>query len=229
MFANNITSLTLQLRSAILSAINGKLTFTSPKVDFNATPNGFICQPSFKYKNEDQWEGLLTRFSLKADGSIDDPLGVNPNKTLSFNEMLNIRSSLASMASGRKIWTVDDGIDNPASGPNKNNNFDPEYITSKGDNMVEDSTYNVMMGSNTHLGKRDVARIMKYMRGQDMFDSNSDCSASTDAISYTDNCYTEEKGGTTAPLLYKLNDLYNSTPGYIGKPSAAYPKCTMLF
>ena len=84
MFANNITSLTLQLRSAILAAINGKLTFNSPKVDFNSTPNGFICQPSFKYKEEDQWEGLLTRFSLKADGSIDDPTGAILQKQFIF-------------------------------------------------------------------------------------------------------------------------------------------------
>jgi len=221
MFANNITSLTLQLRSAILSAINGKLTFTSPKVDFNATPNGFICQPSFKYKEEDQWEGLLTRFSLKTDGSIDDPTGANSAKTIHFHKKLNGRSSLASDVNGRKIWTVDDGIDNPTSGLNKNNNFDAAYTTEKGGNMVDDAVYDLMMGSADHLNKRDVARIMKYMRGQDMFDSDGDCPASTDAISYTANCYTEDKGGSSASLLYKLNDLYNSTPGYVGKPTAS--------
>mgnify|MGYP003304916205 CR=1 FL=1 len=49
LFANNVTSLTQQLRSAILAAINGNLTFTSPKVDFSSTPNGYICQPYFNF------------------------------------------------------------------------------------------------------------------------------------------------------------------------------------
>ena len=131
-------------------------------------------------------------------------------------------SSLASESNGRKIWTVDAGVDNPRSGVNKNNNFDPAYITEKGGNILDDSVYDLMMGNNDHLNKRDVARIMKYMRGQDMFlTPDSDCPSSTSAISYTDSCYTEDKGGSSATLLYKLHDLYNSTPGYVGKPNAS--------
>ena len=93
LFANNVTSLTQQLRSAILAAINGNLTFTSPKVDFSSTPNGYICQPSFKYKEADQWQGLLTRYEIKQDGSIDDPNGQDPNKTIRLHKKLDGRSS----------------------------------------------------------------------------------------------------------------------------------------
>ena len=219
LFANNVQALTLQLRSAILAAISGNLTFTSPKVDFSSTPNGYICQPSFKYKEEDQWQGLLTRYEIKQDGSIDDPQGLNPNKTIRFHDKLDGRSSLVTDAGGRKVWTVDDGIENPTSGIYKNNNFDPDY-TVNSQTMVEASTQNLMMSGQTHLGSRDVARIMKFMRGQDMFDQDSDCSSSTKAINFTASCYTEDKGSTNAPLLYKLHDLYNSTPAYIGPPSA---------
>jgi Tfp pilus tip-associated adhesin PilY1 len=219
LFANNVQSLTLQLRSAILAAISGNLTFTSPKVDFSSTPNGYICQPSFKYKEEDQWQGLLTRYEVKQDGSIDDPQGTNPNKTIRFHQKLDHRSSLATDTAGRKVWTVDNDIENPTSGTYKNNNFDPEY-TVNSQNLVDVSTKNLMVGGNTHLGSRDVARIMKFMRGQDMFDQDSDCSTNTKAISFTARCYTEDKGSSDAKLLYKLHDLYNSTPAYVGAPSA---------
>ena len=76
------------------------------------------------------------------------------------------------------------------------------------------------MEGTTHLGTRDIARIMKFMRGHDMFDQDSDC-GSIDAITYDADCYTEDKGGVGAPLLFKLHDFYNSTPAYIGPPSAS--------
>ena len=218
LFANNVTSLTQQLRSAILAAINGNLTFTSPKVDFSSTPNGYICQPSFKYKEADQWQGLLTRYEIKQDGSIDDPTGQDPNKTIRFHKKLDGRSSLVSVSSGRKVWTVDHDIENPTSGLYKNNNFDPEYSTGS-QNLVDASTYNLMTGGDPVIGKRDVARIMRFMRGQDMFDQDADCK-NIKAINFNKTCYTEDKGSTDAPLLYKLHDFYNSVPAYLGAPSA---------
>ena len=218
LFANNVTTLTQQLRSAILAAINGNLTFTSPKVDFSSTPNGYICQPSFKYKEADQWQGLLTRYEIKQDGSIDDPTGQDPNKTIRFHKKLDGRSSLVTNSNGRKVWTVDQDIENPTSGVYKNNNFDPEYSTGS-QNLVDASTYNLMTGGDTLLGKRDVARIMRFMRGQDMFDQDSDCK-NIKAINFNNKCYTEDKGSTDAPLLYKLHDLYNSVPAYVGPPTA---------
>ena len=199
LFANNVTTLTQQLRSAILAAINGNLTFTSPKVDFSSTPNGYICQPSFKYKEADQWQGLLTRYEIKQDGSIDDPTGQDPNKTIRFHKKLDGRSSLVTNSNGRKVWTVDQDIENPTSGVYKNNNFDPEYSTGS-QNLVDASTYNLMTGGDTLLGKRDVARIMRFMRGQDMFDQDSDCK-NIKAINFNNKCYTEDKGSTDAPLL----------------------------
>ena len=218
LFANNVTSLTQQLRSAILAAINGNLTFTSPKVDFSSTPNGYICQPSFKYKEADQWQGLLTRYEIKQDGSIDDPTGQDPNKTIRFHKKLDGRSSLVSVASGRKVWTVDHDIENPTSGVYKNNNFDPEYSTGS-QNLVDASTYTLMTGGETVLGKRDVARIMRFMRGQDMFDQDSDCK-NIKAINFNKTCYTEDKGSTDATLLYKLHDFDNSVPAYVRPPTA---------
>ncbi len=223
LFATNVRALTLQLRSAILAAINGNLTFSSPKVDFNATPNGYICQPSFLYQQEDQWKGLLTRYQVRADGSIDDPEGLNPLKTLAFHEMLNNRQASIAEPTGRKIWTVDHGIENPTSGVNKNNNFDPGYIKPSGtQHLVEESTSSLMLEGETHLGTRDVARIMRFMRGHDMFDQDSDCvnSIASPSVSINSDCYTEHKGGPDATALYKLHDFYNSTPAYIGKPTA---------
>ena len=219
LFANNVTTLTQQLRSAILAAINGNLTFTSPKVDFSSTPNGYICQPSFKYKEADQWKGLLTRYEIKKDGSIDDPTGKDSNKTIRFHKKLDGRPSSVNEKLGRKVWTIDHQIENPTTGIYRNNNFDPEYNVN-GQNLIDVSTYNLMTGGDPILGRRDVARIMRFMRGADMFDQDSDCSSNTDAISLTNKCYTEDKGSTDAPLLYKLHDFYNSTPAYVGPPTA---------
>ena len=219
LFASDVGNLTQRLRTAILSAISGNLTFTSPKVDFSSTPNGYICQPSFEYEKSDQWKGLLVRHEINADGSIADPEGLDPNRTISFHKKLNGRTALVTATSGRKVWTIDDGIENPTSGTYKNNNFDPDYDVS-GETLVEASTQGLMMEGTTHLGTRDIARIMKFMRGHDMFDQDSDC-GSIDAITYDADCYTEDKGSAGAPLLFKLHDFYNSTPAYIGPPSAS--------
>ena len=173
-----------------------------------------ICQPSFKYKQEDQWQGLLTRYEVKPDGSIDDPQGLNPLKTIRFHDKLDDRSASVTDPNGRKIWTVDDGIENPTSGIYQNNNFDPEYITPSNVNMLEASTENLMLDGSTHLSSRDVARIMKFMRGHDMFDQDTDCAAGSNPINISDPCLVEDRGGADALDLYKLNDFYNSTPVY---------------
>ena len=219
LFASDVGNLTQRLRTAILSAISGNLTFTSPKVDFSSTPNGYICQPSFEYEQSDQWKGLLVRHEINADGSIADPERLDPNKTISFHKKLDGRTADVTAESGRKVWTVDEGIENPTSGIYKNNNFDPDYDVS-GETLVAASTQDLMMAGTTHLGSRDIARIMKFMRGHDMFDQDSDC-GSIDAITYDADCYTEDKGSPGAPLLYKLHDFYNSTPAYIGPPTAS--------
>ena len=71
LFASDVGNLTQRLRTAILSAITGNLTFTSPKVDFSSTPNGYICQPSFEYEKSDQWTFLHHPFTSPQEEDLE--------------------------------------------------------------------------------------------------------------------------------------------------------------
>jgi type IV pilus assembly protein PilY1 len=95
LFADDRQTLVKTIQDAILQAITGTYTFSTPAVMSEQKRGNFIYQSTFKYSRNKQWEGNLKKHKI-VNGKID---------TTSWEwdaaERLNQRS-----ASSRKIWTI---------------------------------------------------------------------------------------------------------------------------
>ena len=97
LYASSSGELLTALKDAILQAISGTLTFTTPAVMSEKQRGEFIYQSTFKYSKNKQWEGHLKKYKLKTDGTFG-------TEQWNAAEKLNNTSP-----NSRKIWTIDIG------------------------------------------------------------------------------------------------------------------------
>jgi type IV pilus assembly protein PilY1 len=169
-----------QLSSTLLAAINDILsansTFTAPVVPVTRTTSGNRIYMAFFKPNEGNfWEGNVTKFGISSDNRIVDPSGNDatwPNGAIKED--------------ATPYWQTKDWAD-----PNKTNYMDNETGNPSGDSRniytylgsstdLADTT-NAFVTSNAGLTAailgnptHTTAQIINYVRGADVFDSDSD-------------------------------------------------------
>ena len=95
LFANDEDQLVQTLGDAIRQVIQKSLTFSSPKIMPDVNTGDHIFQAVFDYKARKQWQGKLLKYSLNADGSIQEPFLWDAGAQLIMTSPGN-----------RNIWTV---------------------------------------------------------------------------------------------------------------------------
>ena len=175
LYADNEAQLVTALTDAIQQSISGKLTFTTPAVMSDVSKGDFVYQSTFEYDKDKQWEGSLKKYKLNANGTFGAEqwdAGTELNK-VGYNS--------------RKLWTVGIGT----KGLSNFNHGTPNITNLK-------SKLFPLKASPTDA---EAEKLIKYIRGQDSYDTDSD--------------------GSTKDEIHKLADIYNSELIVVGDPEAS--------
>jgi type IV pilus assembly protein PilY1 len=89
-----------QLNAAIRSVIAEKLSFTAPAITATIEEGGSLFQAQFKYKQNMEWEGALTRTAISDEGVVNEKDTTNWNASEKMPEPKD-----------RKIWGAIPGTD----------------------------------------------------------------------------------------------------------------------
>jgi hypothetical protein len=149
LFSNNWQQLYETMSAYIRQAISSRLTFSAPVVMPNYSTDDHIYQSTFEYKNDHQWKGRLSKFTLLTDGQIG---------ALKWDagEKLDLKKE-----SSRKIWTM-------AKTFNINttiNNFTTSNKTELGQALSENSGTNPI--------EAETIKLINFVRGLDSYDENA--------------------------------------------------------
>lgn len=153
LYTNNWQHLYTTLSTYIRQAIASQLTFTVPFIMPSISADDHIFQSTFTYKKTNQWQGKLSKFKLKSDGSIGSLVWEAGKK-------LDKKS-----ASTRKIWTVGGHLGLPSG----INNFVTGNKTPLKELLWE--------GSGQTPTDAEVENLIKFVRGIDAYDEDADNSA----------------------------------------------------
>ena len=86
--------------AAIRSVIADKLAFTAPAITATIEEGGSLFQAQFKYKQNEEWQGSLTRTAISKEGVVDEKDPSNWNA-----------SDVIPSPGSRKIWGEIPGTD----------------------------------------------------------------------------------------------------------------------
>ena len=212
--ADTTDQLKAQLNAAIRSVIAEKLSFTAPAITATIEEGGSLFQAQFKYKQNMEWEGALTRTAISAEGVIKEKDTTNWNASEKMPEPKD-----------RKIWGAIPGTDYRTD----YNNF------TETNSILIDSMFTVLNNSigdyhkdtptvsgvtgNTRCSARgdststiadgvddDIKGLISFVRGLDYFDYDGDCNLNENRMSDGKKAY--------------LGDIFHSEMVVVGAPSA---------
>jgi|ETNmetMinimDraft_16_1059900.scaffolds.fasta_scaffold03655_3 type IV pilus assembly protein PilY1 len=146
LYANSSGQLLTALKDAILQAISGTLTFTTPAVMSDVQKEDFIYQSTFKYSKYKQWEGYLKKYKLNKNGSFGAELWDAAKE-------LNDTSP-----NSRKIWTIDIGT-------KSTNNF-----TTSNRSYLKPRLFPLKTGPTD----AETDDLINFIRGYDSYDTDRD-------------------------------------------------------
>ena len=147
LYADSSGSLLTALKDAILQAISGSLTFTTPAVMSDVQRGNFIYQSTFKYSKNKQWEGNLKKYKLNSNGTFGA-------------EQWDAATQLNNTKPGsRKIWTID--INNK----NNTNNF-----TTSNRTALKPKLFPLKVNPTD----AETDKLINFIRGFDSYDTDSD-------------------------------------------------------
>lgn len=181
--ADTPDQLKAQLNAAIRSVIAEKLSFTAPAITATIEKGGSLFQAQFKYKQNMEWEGTLSRTAISKDGVVNEKDSGNWDA-----------SQMIPLPSSRKIWGIIPGVDYKTD----YNNFTESnslLIQSQFElfgNEVGDyhrdtpkvsgvtgntrcSTKGDSASTITDGNDDDVKGLISFSRGEDYFDYDGDC------------------------------------------------------
>ena len=149
-FTDNWQYLYTTLSNYIRQAISSRFTASAPVIMPDIKSGDFLFQSTFEYIKDHQWKGELTKYKIKADGSIGDAVWDAGKK-------LDAKSE-----STRQIWTVANniGIDTSL------NNFTTSNLDGFKKLIWEDSGKTPTDTEGTDL--------INFVRGLDAYDEDSD-------------------------------------------------------
>ena len=212
--ADTTDQLKAQLNAAIRSVIAEKLSFTAPAITATIEEGGSLFQAQFKYKQNMEWEGTLTRTAISGKGVINEKDKSNWDAATEMPD-----------PSARKIWGAIPGTDytldynnfvesnyaliDPMFGLLGNAVGDYHRDTAKVSGVVGntrcsskgDSTATIADGTDD-----DVKGLISFVRGLDYFDYDGDCKL-------------KEVRKSDGKKAY-LGDIFHSEMVVVGKPSA---------
>ena len=212
--ADTTDQLKAQLNAAIRSVIAEKLSFTAPAITATIEQGGSLFQAQFKYKQNMEWEGSLSRTAISSEGVIDEKDPGNWNAAEKIPD-----------PSARKIWGAIPGTDyttdynnfvesnykliDPMFGLLGNAVGDYHRDTAKVSGVVGntrcsskgDSTGTIADGTDD-----DIQGLISFVRGLDYFD-------------YNGNCNLNEIRKADGKKAY-LGDIFHSEMVVVGAPSA---------
>ena len=146
LYANSANELLQVLKDAILQAISGNLTFTTPAVMSELQKGNFIYQSTFKYEKHKQWEGSLKKYRLKNDGTFD---------TLQWDAATKLNSK---SPGARNIWTAGIGV------KNLNN------VTTSNRAVLKSALF----PNKSNPTDTETDDLINFIRGFDSYDTDSD-------------------------------------------------------
>lgn len=147
LYSSNWQHLYETLKNYIRQAISSRLTFSSPVIMPGISTTDHLFQSTFIYKTNHQWQGELTKYQLKSDGTLG-------SKVWEAGKKLDAKTD-----SSRKIWTI--GISDTSL-----NNFTTANNSELLPLLWEDS------GSTPSTS--DVDKLINFVRGKDSYDEDAD-------------------------------------------------------
>ncbi len=212
--ADTTDQLKAQLNAAIRSVIAEKLSFTAPAITATIEQGGSLFQAQFKYKQNKEWEGSLTRTAISSEGVV------NEKDKSNWNAAEQIPNPDA-----RKIWGVIPGTDYTTDYNNfvegNSSLIDPMFGllgNAVGDYHRDTAKVSGVIG-NTRCSSKgdsiatisdgaddDVKGLISFVRGLDYFDYNGDCKLNEIRRSDGKKAY--------------LGDIFHSEMVVVGAPSA---------
>ena len=207
--ANTPDELKAQLNAAVRAVIAQKLSFSAPAISATLEQSGSILQAQFKYKQNMEWEGTLTRTAISKDGEIDE----NDSGNWDASQMMPEPYA-------RKIWGIIPGADyktdyNNFTESNSlliNSQFelfgnrvgDYHSDTPKVSGVTGNTRCSSLGDSSSTIADGiddDIKGLISFSRGEDYFDYDGDCNLNETRKAY-------------------LGDVYHSEMVVVGAPSA---------
>ena len=212
--ADTPDQLKAQLNAAIRSVIAEKLSFTAPAITATIEQGGSLFQAQFKYKQNMEWEGTLTRTAISKDGVINEKDKGNWDA-----------SQMIPAPAARKIWGIIPGADYKTD----YNNFTEsnslliqsqfELFGNEVGDYHRDTPKVSGVTGNTRCSSRgdststiadgiddDVKGLISFSRGEDYFDYDGDCNLNEIRKADGKKAY--------------LGDVFHSEMVVVGAPSA---------
>ena len=212
--ADTPDQLKAQLNAAIRSVIAEKLSFTAPAITATIEQGGSLFQAQFKYKQNMEWEGTLTRTAISKDGVINEKDRGNWDA-----------SQMIPAPAARKIWGIIPGADYKTD----YNNFTEsnslliqsqfELFGNEVGDYHRDTPKVSGVTGNTRCSSRgdststiadgiddDVKGLISFSRGEDYFDYDGDCNLNEIRKADGKKAY--------------LGDVFHSEMVVVGAPSA---------
>ncbi len=212
--ADTTDQLKAQLNAAIRSVIADKLSFTAPAITATIEEGGSLFQAQFKYKQNMEWQGALTRTAISKDGVVNEKDSGNWNA-----------SDMIPAPAARKIWGIIPGVDYKTDYNNyvEANSALIQSQFSLFGNAVGDYHRDTPKVSgvtgNTRCSRKgdstatiadgtddDVKGLISFSRGEDYFD-------------YDGDCILNEPRKADGKKAY-LGDIFHSEMVVVGAPSA---------
>ncbi|WP_075521245.1 PilC/PilY family type IV pilus protein [Candidatus Pelagibacter communis] len=212
--ADTTDQLKAQLNAAIRSVIADKLSFTAPAITATIEEGGSLFQAQFKYKQNMEWQGALTRTAISKDGVVNEKDSGNWNA-----------SDMIPAPAARKIWGIIPGVDYKTDYNNyvEANSALIQSQFSLFGNAVGDYHRDTPKVSgvtgNTRCSRKgdstatiadgiddDVKGLISFSRGEDYFD-------------YDGDCILNEQRKADGKKAY-LGDIFHSEMVVVGAPSA---------
>ena len=212
--ADTTDQLKAQLNAAIRSVIAEKLSFTAPAITATIEEGGSLFQAQFKYKQNMEWQGALTRTAISKDGVVDEKDRGNWNA-----------SDKIPAPGARKIWGIIPGADYK---------LDYNNYTEANSTLIENqfNLFGNIVGDyhrktarisgvtgNTRCSNKgdsvstiadgnddDIKGLISFSRGHDYFD-------------YDGDCLLNEERKADGVKAY-LGDIFHSEMVVVGPPSA---------
>ena len=224
--ADTTDQLKAQLNAAIRSVIADKLSFTAPAITATIEEGGSLFQAQFKYKQNQEWQGSLTRTAINSKGEIDEKDPDNWNA-----------ADVMPSSNARKIWGIIPGTDYKRG---YNNYVEAnsaliapqlEIFGNKVGDYHRDTARTAGVVGNTRCSTKgdsrstiadgtadDVKGLISFSRGQDYFDYDGDCILNEDRRGEP----TLDANGNIIAKGKKayLGDIFHSEMVVVGAPSA---------
>ena len=189
LYADSSGSLLTALKDAILQAISGSLTFTTPAVMSDIQRGNFIYQSTFKYSKHKQWEGSLKKYQLNSNGSFG-------SEQWDAGTQLNNTSP-----NSRKIWTID------INKRNNTNNF-----TTSNRTALKPKLFPLKVNPTD----AETDQLINFIRGFDSYDTDGD-NSTTDERHKLADVYNSELivvGKPDAPSTNNGNSNFEKTDAF---------------